>query len=242
LPTLVNFHRQVPTYFLKDDHDTYVNDSWPGTQFKWTEDFKFEDGQRIFRQQTGLPSPAYRTFQFGKDLQIWLMEGRDFRSPNDAPDGPEKSIWGADQKAWLTRSLANSNAKFKVLISPTPIVGPDRENKHDNHSNDVFATEGNEVRKLLAAYPNLVSVCGDRHWQYHSVDPTTGLNEFSVGPVCDRHAGGWNPKEFRKEMHRFLRVAGGYLEIELGGSSDAKTLTLRHLDTHGAEQHSHVLK
>ncbi len=242
LPTLVNFHRQVPTYFLKDDHDTYVNDSWPGSRFKWTEDFSFEDGQRIFKQQTGLPSPAYRTFHVGKDLQVWLMEGRDFRSPNNAPDGPEKSIWGAEQKAWLTGSLADSKAKFKVLISPTPIVGPDRENKHDNHSNDVFATEGNELRKLLAAHPNLVSVCGDRHWQYHSVDPATGLHEFSVGPASDRHAGGWNPKDFQKDKHRFLRVAGGYLEIELNGTADERTLSLRHLDTHGNEQHSHVLR
>ncbi len=242
LPTLLNFHRQVPTYFLKDDHDTYVNDSWPGSRFKWTEDFTFEAGQRIFVQQTGLPSPAYRTFQIGKDLQIWMMEGRDYRSPNNAADGPQKSIWGAEQKAWLTRSLAESSAKFKVLISPTPIVGPDRENKHDNHSNDVFATEGNEIRKLLASHANLVSVCGDRHWQYHSVDPATGLHEFSVGPVSDRHAGGWDPKDNRADMHRFLRVAGGYLEIELSGAAAARTLSLRHFDTHGNEQHSHVLK
>ena len=242
LPTLVNFHRQVPTYFLKDDHDTYVNDTWPGTKFKWTEDFTFEDGQRIFAQQTGLPSPAYRTFQVGKDLQIWLMEGRDYRSANNAPDGPDKSIWGSEQKAWLTKSLAESTAKFKVLISPTPIVGPDRENKKDNHANEVFATEGNEVRKMLATHTNLVTVCGDRHWQYHSVDPSTGLHEFSVGPASDRHAGGWDPKDYREDMHRFLRVAGGYLEIELGGASDARTLTLRHLDTYGREQHSHVLK
>ena len=242
LPTLVNFHRRVPTYFLKDDHDTYVNDTWPGTRLKWTEEFTFEDGQRIFKQQTGLPSPAYRTFTIGKELQVWLMEGRDYRSPNNAPDGPEKSIWGAEQKAWLAKSLAESSAKFKVLISPTPIVGPDRENKKDNHSNDVFATEGNEIRKLLAASPNLVSVCGDRHWQYHSVDPATGLHEFSVGPASDRHAGGWNPKEFHEDTHRFLRVAGGYLEIELSGNADRRTLTLRHLDTAGTEQHSHVLK
>ncbi len=242
LPTLVNFHRQVPTYFLKDDHDTYVDDTWPGKRFEWTEDFTFEDGQRIFRQQTGLPSPAYRTFQIGKDLQIWLMEGRDYRSANTAKDSSEKSIWGVEQKAWLTKSLATSTAKFKVLISPTPIVGPDRDNKRDNHSNQVFATEGNEIRKLLAAYPNLVSVCGDRHWQYHSVDPATGLHEFSVGPASDRHAGGWDQKDYRPDMHRFLRVAGGYLEIELRGEHAERTLTLRHLDTRGTEQHQHTLK
>ncbi len=232
----------MPTYFLKDDHDTYVNDSWPGTRFEWTEDFTFEDGQRIFAQQTGLPSPAYRTFKIGGDLQIWLMEGRDYRTPNDVKDGPEKSIWGKEQKAWLVQSLSESTAKFKVLISPTPIVGPDRENKQDNHANAVFATEGNEIRKLLASHANLVTVCGDRHWQYHSVDPVTGLHEFSVGPASDRHAGGWDPKEYREGMHRFLRVAGGYLEIELAGTADTRSLTLRHLDTHGREQHTHTLR
>ena len=242
LPTLQNFHRQVPTYFLKDDHDTYVNDSWPGTRFKWTEDFTFEDGQRIFIQQTGLPSPAYRTLRVGKDLQVWLMEGRDYRSPNNAADGPEKSIWGAEQKAWLASSLAESKAKFKVLISPTPIVGPDRDNKHDNHSNAVFATEGNEIRKMLGTHANLVSVCGDRHWQYHSVDPATGLHEFSVGPVSDRHAGGWDQKDYRADMHRFLRVGGGYLEIELSGVAADRKLTLRHFDTHGNEQHSYSIQ
>ncbi len=242
LPTLVSFHRQVPTYFLKDDHDTYVNDSWPGEQLPWTEDFTFKDGQKIFVQETGLPAPAYRTFQVGKHLQVWLMEGRDYRSPNNAPDGPEKSIWGVEQKAWLARTLQDSTAKFRLIISPTPLVGPDRDNKHDNHSNDVFATEGQEVRKLLASYPNLVSICGDRHWQYHSVDPQTGLHEFSVGPASDRHAGGWNPSDFREGIHQFLRVAGGYLEIELAGGEDAPALTLRHLDTLGTEQHRHILK
>ncbi len=114
LPTLLEFHKQVPTYFLKDDHDTYVNDTWPGTRFKWTGAFTFEDGQRIFRQQTGLPEPAYRTLQPTQDLQIWLMEGRDYRSPNPAPDGPDKSIWGAAQKDWLKKTLEQSTAKFRV--------------------------------------------------------------------------------------------------------------------------------
>lgn len=242
LPTLVDFHRHTPTFFLKDDHDTYVDDSWPGQRHAWTEDFTFEDGQRIFAQQTGLPTPAYRTFQIGRDLQVWLMEGRDFRSPNDAPDGPHKTIWGIEQKEWLARTLEASTAKFKVVVSPTPLVGPDREKKRDNHSNDGFQAEGNEVRQLLASHPNTISVCGDRHWQYHSVDPDSGLHEFSVGPASDRHAGGWKQSDYREDVHQFLRVAGGYLEAQLSGPPDARTLVLRHLDTRGNEQHSHTLK
>lgn len=242
LPTLLEFHRQVPTYFLKDDHDTYVDDTWPGQQHDWTGEFTFADGQRIFRQQTGLPAPAYRTFPIGSDLQIWLMEGRDYRSPNDAPDGADKSIWGEEQKQWLRETLAASKARFRVVISPTPLVGPDRDSKSDNHANASFSAEGAEVRKLLAQYPNTVSVCGDRHWQYHSIDPETGLHEFSVGPLSNRHAGGWKPDDFRAEVHQFLRVSGGYLELDLTGADESRRLTLRHVDTLGQEQHRHTLQ
>ena len=242
LPTLVDFHRHTPTYFLKDDHDTYVDDSWPGQRHAWTEDFTFEEGQRIFKQQTGLPTPAYRTFLIGRDLQVWLMEGRDFRSPNNAADGPGKTIWGAEQMQWLERTLEASPAKFKIVVSPTPLVGPDRDKKRDNHSNASFQAEGNQVRQLLASHPNTVSVCGDRHWQYHSVDPASGLHEFSVGPASDRHAGGWKPSDYREGTHQFLRVAGGYLEVELSGQPAARTLVLRHLDTQGNEQHSHTMR
>ncbi|MCA9131796.1 MAG: alkaline phosphatase D family protein, partial [Planctomycetales bacterium] len=242
LPTLVEFHRRVPSYFLKDDHDTYVDDSWPGKRLPWTGEFTFEDGQRIFRQQTALPQTPYRTFHIGSDLQIWLMEGRDFRSPNNAPDSPQKSIWGEKQKEWLKSTLENSTAKFRVVISPTPLVGPDRDGKRDNHSNSVFATEGKEMRALLAAQPNTVAICGDRHWQYHSVDPESGLHEFSVGPVSDRHAEGWMQEDFRPEIHKYLRVAGGYLELDLSGESGARRLTLRHLDTTGREHHQFTLQ
>jgi alkaline phosphatase D len=241
LPTLLEFHRRTPTFFLKDDHDTYVNDSWPGHPLPWTGSFSFEDGQRIFIQETGLPDPAYRTFPVGSDLQVWLMEGRDFRSPNNAPDGPQKSIWGQAQKDWLRNTFAASTANFRIVISPTPLVGPDRDNKSDNHANKVFATEGREIRQFLAAQPNTVSVCGDRHWQFHSIDPASGLHEFSVGPASDRHAGGWKQEDFRPEIHQYLRVGGGYLEIELAGTPDARKLTLRHLDTHGGEHHSYTL-
>jgi alkaline phosphatase D len=241
LPTLFEFHRRVPAFFLKDDHDTYVDDSWPESDYPWTEDFTFQAGQRIFQQQTGLPDPAYRTFQVGSDLQVWLMEGRDFRSPNTKPDGPQKTIWGQSQKEWLKDTLSKSTSVFKVIISPTPLVGPDRENKRDNHSNAAFETEGREVRQLIAEHPNAVVVCGDRHWQYHSVDPQTGLHEFSVGPASDRHAGGWKQEDYRPEKHRFLRVAGGYLEMELQADGAKSKLIFRHLDTLGNEMYRHVL-
>jgi len=210
LPRLVETLSGTSTYWLKDDHDTLDNDSWPGQKYG---EVTFEQGQEIFRQQAPLGSESYRTFRWGKDLQIWLTDGRDFRSPNKMPDGPDKTIWGDEQKAWFKRTVQESDATWKVLISPTPIVGPDRRGKNDNHANAGFAHEGNEIRNWLQQNvpDNFFVVCGDRHWQYFSVEPETGVKEFSVGAASNSHAGGTpgrNPK-----IHRFHKVQGGFLNV-----------------------------
>ena len=92
LPNQVRFHRHVPSYFIKDDHDTLNNDCWPGMRPTGT--FTFDMGIEVFREQVPMSPLTYRTFQWGKDVQIWLMEGRDFRSVNRDPDGPNKDHLG----------------------------------------------------------------------------------------------------------------------------------------------------
>lgn len=211
LPRRVDFHRSVPSYFMKDDHALLKNDCWPGQTYG---ELTFDEGVRLFNEQTPSGSLPYRTFRWGKHLQIWLVEGREYRSPNTVPDGPDKTIWGTKQMQWLQEDMVRSNATFRVLISPTPIVGPDRRNKHDNHCNKDFEREGNLIRGFLSELPNTYVVCGDRHWQYVSVDPKTGLREYSCGPSTDKHSGGWRQNDVRPE-HRFLRVAGGFLSVEV---------------------------
>lgn len=211
-PRLIEFHRQVPGYWTKDDHDTYDNDSWPARD-KGLRPFSFEQGLQVNREQTPHSDKPYRTFRWGKNLQVWLTEGREYRSGNNVPDGPEKTIWGAAQKRWFKESVAASAARWKVLVSPTPLVGPDRGNKHDNHANDNFQFEGNELRDFLRdqGVERMFVICGDRHWQYHSVDPRTKVNEFSAGAASDQHAGG--SPGLDQEYHRFHRVKGGYLSV-----------------------------
>jgi len=212
LPRLLDTLSSTGSYWLKDDHDTLINDTWPGMD---SGELTFAEGQEIFRQQAPLGSEIYRTFRWGRDLQVWFTDGRDFRSPNDIPDGPEKTIWGAEQKEWFKRTVADSDATWKILISPTPLVGPDRPGKNDNHSNSGFTHEGDELRAWLKEHApdNFFVVCGDRHWQYHSVHPQTGAQEFSVGPASNSHASG-TPGE-NLEYHRFHKVQGGFLCVEL---------------------------
>ena len=231
LPTNADFHRQVASYFIKDDHDFFMNDSWPGMETRFMGDFTWQQGLEVFCEQVGMGEKTYRTVRWGKDLQVWLVEGRDYRSPNTMPDGPDKTIWGAEQMAWFKRTVEASDAAFRVLISPTPVVGPDRENKKDNHSNANFQHEGDQVRRFLAEH-NMVVVCGDRHWQYVSVDDKTGLREYSTGPGSDEHAGGFR-QELRGPEHRYLNIVGGFLAGIVDREEGKPVMTFRHYGVDG---------
>jgi alkaline phosphatase D len=235
---------QLPGYWQKDDHDTWLNDGWP-TQpappgYRWS----YADGVRTFREQVPMGQQLYRTFRWGRTLQIWLTEGRDFRSPNGDPDGPGKSLWGATQRAWLESSLRQSDADWKILLSPTPIVGPDRGNKHDNHANDAFAHEGQAFRAWARRHlgESLVVLTGDRHWQYHSVHPETGTRELCPGAASDAHARGTStsPGEDPK-YHRFHRIAGGFVHVATSRGPGQARLRLTIRDVSGAVVHEHDL-
>jgi len=231
---------QVPGYYLKDDHDTMTDDVWRERPLGPEYRFNFDDGLRIFRQQVPMGSSTYRSFRWGRTLQVWFVEGRDYRSPNNMPDGPEKSIWGVQQKQWLMKSMAESTADWRILVSPTPIVGPDRLNKHDNHSNKDFAWEGRQFREWVKKTlgDNFVNINGDRHWQYHSVHPETGTNEFSVGAASDSHAAG-SPGE-DKNFHRFHRMLGGFLEVETERKGREAFLHFRLRDVMGKPTYTHT--
>lgn len=239
MPFQRDFHNHTASYFMKDDHDTLKNDAWPGQTYG---DLTWDQGLALFKEQVPMGEKTYRTIRWGKDLQIWLVEGRDFRSPNNMKDGPDKTIWGTAQKQWFFDTVKQSDATFKILISPTPIVGPDRKKgKNDNHANLAFKHEGDEIRTFISQQKNMFTVVGDRHWQYASVDPATGLKEFSCGPTADAHAQGFSQKE-KSSMHNFLRIKGGFLSGVVDRIEGVPTVTMRHHGVDGTVYYEDIIK
>jgi alkaline phosphatase D len=247
-PRLVEFFGSTPAYWSKDDHDFRFNDADLGGA-KLPEP---ATGIEVFREQMPIfvssdrETPTYRTHRVQKHLQLWFMEGRDFRSPNKMPDGPEKTIWGKEQRDWLERTLKESDATWKVIISPTPMVGPDRNSKTDNHTNFAgFKHEADSFFQWLQAndLKNVLVFCGDRHWQYHSIHPL-GVEEFSVGALNDENSirgekpGGpktTDPEGLIKQPYHYAEPTGGFLQVNAGDAENgAPELTLRFYDDLGA--------
>lgn len=233
----LDFHRQIATYYMKDDHDTLKDDCWPGRS---TGDLTFDEGVEIFHHQTPSGPVRYRTIRWGKDLQIWLTENREFRSSNRDDDGPNKTIWGAEQKAWFTNTVAASDATFKLLISPGAVVGPDKDGKYDNHANigsdtyDGFYVEGSFIRQFIEEQGNMYVVCGDRHWQYASIDPVNHVREYCTGAINAKHSllGGntaYDP-EFHTYFHDGLGLGvgrGGFLSVLVDHEAGQPQITFR---------------
>lgn len=233
LPWQRQFWSQHTTYFMKDDHDVLSDDAYPGMSYG---PVTFERGLEIFDQQFPANELPYKTINWGKHLQIWMVEGRNFRSKNMDEDGPEKTIWGKRQKDWLFSTMTESKATFKILFSSTPILGPDRDAKADNYSNSNFTYEGDQIRKFLNQQKNLFICIGDRHWQYVSHPEGTNLWEFSAGAGSDEHAGGWKQEDERPQ-HRFLRVKGGFLYGEIDDADSMPKLIFQHYDVDGNMVH-----
>lgn len=228
-PRMISFFQDVPTYWSKDDHDFRFNDSdnssdrlpLPNT------------GIDLFKEQLPIcpgpdgDCPTYRTHRVSRDLQIWITEGRDYRSPNNMKDGPNKTMWGTQQLAWIKQTLRDSNAKWKIMISPTPLVGPDMANKSDNHASlSGFRHEADSFFQWLQenSIENFKTVCGDRHWQYHSIHPT-GVEEFACGALNDENSrmgiapgdpNGTDPNSMVKQPYSSREPSGGFLEITAG--------------------------
>lgn len=241
-PRMIEFFQSVPAYWSKDDHDFRYNESDNSTDQLPLP----ETGIDMFREQlpmvaVGSKAPTYRTHRASKDLQVWITEGRDYRSPNEMPDGPNKSLWGVEQREWLERTLKASDAKWKILISPTPMVGPDDASKIDNHASlHGFRHEADAFFEWLAQNKigQLIVICGDRHWQYHSIHPC-GVEEFACGALNDENSRmgvapgdkkGTDPQALIKQEYTSPTPNGGFLQVTAGDE-----LVFEHYDSRGKQ-------
>ncbi len=234
MPRIRQMFANTATYWMKDDHDHRFDDSdtLPDNPIHGSLP-SHNEGRRMFIEQVPMhlayhpDSPTYRTIRLNKWVQIWMLEGRDHRSPNSMPDGPEKSMWGKTQKAWLQKTLLQSDAVYKLIVTPTPMLGPDDARKRDSHANpEGFFHEGESFFNWLSENkfdPNhLFILTGDRHWQYRSIHPS-GFEELSCGAMVDQNsrmgvppgtANSSDPQGRIVQPYTSSQPSGGFLQVE----------------------------
>lgn len=192
--TLGQLFSLVPTYWLKGDHDYRGKN----TDRTGAGEPSHGLGVQIFREQVpvvDLSDPnavTYRTCRINRHLQLWFLEGCDYRSPDKQPDGPEKSRWGKEQKEWLMRTLKASDATFKLLLSPAPLIGAGESFPQNSAGNGGgFQCESREFFEWLQASKinpdELFILCGGQPFPYRAQLPS-GYEEFSGGALNTQNA------------------------------------------------------
>ena len=133
------FLARVPTFAVWDDHEV-VNDFGPTSDTRDEAPYRagvhlMPTGLRAFidynaiapdTSEPGAPRRLYRSVRWGKHLELFFLDTRQYRAPNSASDtGAEpKSLLGSEQRAWLVRGLTGSTATWKLVVSSVPMAIP----------------------------------------------------------------------------------------------------------------------
>lgn len=121
----------------------------------------------------------YQSWRWGAHVECFLLDTRTYRSASMSPDGPDKTMLGAPQRAWLEAGLAASTATFKLVFTTVPL--------DFGHGVDHWAgylTERNAILDAIAdaAVPGVVFLSADQHW-FAAQQHRYGAREFQVGPL-----------------------------------------------------------
>jgi alkaline phosphatase D len=118
-----------------DDHEV-VNDFGPLTDAPTTPPYSGAHllplGLEAFVEYTPIasspatPKRLYRSLRWGRHLELFVLDTRQYRDANFALDGASapKTMLGREQLTWLKESLASSNATWKVIVSSVPMSIP----------------------------------------------------------------------------------------------------------------------
>jgi hypothetical protein len=94
-----------------------------------------------------------------------MLDQRRFKTDPAAPDTPAKTLLGAEQRAWLLRTLSASRAPFKVVCSPCTLAPLDA-NQRDGSWAAGFTAERDVLLRHVREHVSgrVIFVTGDTHW------------------------------------------------------------------------------
>jgi alkaline phosphatase D len=256
------FNAEVPVLAQWDDHEV-ANDWWPtrsideaGYADRSALQLAARAGRAFHeymptRQTLAEPGRIYRKIAYGPLLDMFLLDMRSYRGPNDAVALPAPLL-GAKQIAWLKRELAASKATWKVIAADMPIglVSCDAVARGDGPP----AGRENEIADLLSfikrsGVKNTVWLTADMHYTAaHHYDPNRAVFqdfepfwEFVSGPL---HAGTWGPAPLDNTFGPQVRYQHGcsaeqgenlapcfglqfFGKVDIDGASGVMTVTLK---------------
>jgi len=242
----------VPVSVMWDDHEVRNNFAGP------VEPLMPAGRQALFEfwpiARTGEPTRLYRTIRRGANLQVFILDTRQYRHPNSEKDGPQKSMLGPAQRAWLLEELRRSTATWKVVASSVPLANP-KGGTLQLPGNDSWAMGNDgtgfhhELRSIIDALrehriQNVVWLAGDVHYaQVATFDPDgdgeIDFYEAVAGPLSAAPA---KPLPQQPALHpSTLYAEGGFLNFGRA-TVTPESLRLEIVDEQGVVRFTHTIQ
>lgn len=115
------------------------------------------------------------------NVAFMMLDTRSHRSRNAAPDGPDKTLLGADQFQWALAWARNTqSARVRFILSPVPFSASVR--RGDGWA--LFGREREALLEVLATHANTTTIflSGDVHFAY-SMRIRPNVFEVSASPI-----------------------------------------------------------
>jgi alkaline phosphatase D len=143
------------------------------------------------------PTRLYRSVRWGKHVELFLLDTRQYRDALAAPDtdAHPKTMLGAEQLAWLEQALERSDATWKVIVASVPLSIPTgraaRDGFADGGTGEGYEREAARIFRALraAGIRNSLWITTDVHFATGFVyrpfddDPSWAAYEFTSGPL-----------------------------------------------------------
>jgi len=107
-PPLQALLRATSVYAIWDDHEVRNDFSGPHDPLMPTGRQALLDYWPIAPPDDE-PTRLYRRFRWGRLLEVFILDTRQYRSANAQPDGPGKTMLGRVQRRWLVEGVATSS-------------------------------------------------------------------------------------------------------------------------------------
>lgn len=187
-----DFISQTSMYAVWDDHDFGLDDAYGGDRIapwkiKNLNVFK-QNWNNPFYGNKDKPTGTYHNFTIGQ-VEVFMTDGRFNRTELTKVPG---TMLGAEQKAWLLKSLKASTATFKIIASGTMWTEHSDKKGRDSWSGPRFRAERDEIFEFIKKHKinGVVLLAGDRHrteiWK-NSNPGSYPLYEFLSGKVTNLH-------------------------------------------------------
>ena len=146
------------------------------------------------------PKRVYRSLRWGKHLELFVLDTRQYRDANAASDSADrpKTMLGREQLTWLKESLAASDATWKVIVSSVPMSIPTgfpptggRDGWANFDQTTGFEQELLEILRFMEQHGivNTVWITTDVHfaeafrYRPFPANPAFAVHELATGPL-----------------------------------------------------------